>query len=425
VYSVQTRYADIGLVAARTADGPSRYDGISLFLVPLDAPGVTVTDLASMADEDFADVRLDGVVVPGWMLVGPAGGAWPLVTDALALERTGVEHVARAAAWLADVGGVPDRALPELGRLATRAAAGRAMSLRGLDRMAAGRVEPVHAAAVKLWCSEAARSVAWWATETARPAGSRLEAAYREAPGLTLSAGTSEMMLELVAGAGVPMTPDEEPLARELRQAVRAAAAAHDSADALWADLASLGVFALRVPPERGGLGLGPEAELVVCEELGRELLDGGLLDTLTAVELTVCPEAGEAALAAASLRRAAWLAGVAAACLERAARRARTRRQFGRALADNQAVAFTLARLSVHLEAVRTLLREPGRTPPAGVLAEAATLALAASREAVQLHGAHGMTAGSPVERHYRAAASALAALPPLRDLYAEAAPR
>ena len=426
VYSVGTRYADLGLVAARTSDGPSRYDGITLFLVALDAPGVTVSDVRSMADEDFADVRLEGVNVPPWMVVGPVGGAWALVTEALALERTGVEHVARARAWLAawraGCGDLPDRLLADAGRLATRTEAARAMSLRCLDRLAAGRVDPVQAAAAKLWCSETARSVAWWCAETGA-SGARLEAAYREAPGLTLSAGTSEVMLELVAGSGLRRPADEEPLARQLRAAVRAVAAAPGPEAGRWRELAELGVLALAVPRDRGGLGLGLEAELVVCEELGRELVDGGVLDTLAAADATRRPDAPEAVLAAARLRRAAWLAGLAAACLERAARRTRTRRQFGRPVADNQAVAFTLARLAVHLEAVRALLRGPERAAPAGILAEAATLALAASREAVHLHGAYGMTGGSPVEGHYRAAGAAVRDERPLHDLWAEAA--
>ena len=37
----------------------------------------------------FADVRLDGVVAGPGAVVGPVGGAWPLIVEALALERTG------------------------------------------------------------------------------------------------------------------------------------------------------------------------------------------------------------------------------------------------------------------------------------------------------------------------------------------------
>jgi alkylation response protein AidB-like acyl-CoA dehydrogenase len=100
VYSVRTAFADLGLVAARTSTEVTPYQGISLFLVPLDAPGVTVDVLPALADEDFADVRLDGVRVPSAAVVGPVGGAWPLITEALALERTGVDYVAKADLWL-------------------------------------------------------------------------------------------------------------------------------------------------------------------------------------------------------------------------------------------------------------------------------------------------------------------------------------
>jgi len=68
------------------------------------------------------------------------------------------------------------------------------------------------AALTKWYASLAAQRVAWWAAEMAGLAGSLtrddpeaalgglVELALAEAPGLTLSAGTSEMMLQLVAG---------------------------------------------------------------------------------------------------------------------------------------------------------------------------------------------------------------------------------
>lgn len=448
VYSVATGLADFGLVAARTSDEPTRYRGVTLFLVPLDLPGITVDRLDSLADEDFADVRLDGVEVPASSVVGPVGAAWPLITDALALERTGVDYVAKARRWLAAVPDGPGTA--EYGRLRTHTEAANALAARCVDQLDTGRVDAVAAAATKLWCSETARSVAWWCAESVGPGRSAvLDSAYREAPGLTLSAGTSEMMLELVAGSGL-RDPDE-PLAAELRAAVRAVATAYDErdpVDACWPDLARLGVFGLTVPVEHGGLDLGQRAAVVCCTELGRELHDGGLLDTLTALEvllragceppaldgswraeLTVLdgpalstagvlldgPAAVEV-LAAARLRRAAWLLGLAAACVEHAEDRARTREQFGRPLIANQEIAFRLARLAVRRHALAALVADlagrcdDGFVPSdaalvAGALAEAGTLALDASREAVHLHGAFGMTDGSPVRRHYLAA--------------------
>jgi alkylation response protein AidB-like acyl-CoA dehydrogenase len=125
------------------------------------------------------------------------------------------------------------------------------------------------------------------------------------------------------------------------------------------------------------------------------------------------------AVVAAARLRRAAWLAGLGTDCTAHAVGRARTRRQFGRALVENQSIAFGLARLAVRCQAVRVLVADLAAEAgagadvgpaAAGALAEAAALALGATREAVQLHGAHGMTTGSPVERHYRTAPFAIA---------------
>jgi alkylation response protein AidB-like acyl-CoA dehydrogenase len=373
VYSIGTALADFGLLAARTSTEPTPYKGITLFLVPLDHSGITIDALDSLADEDFADVRLDRVEVPAGAVIGPVGGAWPLITEALALERTGVDYVAKAELWLREANA--ERSGAEYERLRTHTAAARALALRCVDALDTGRLDPVSAAATKLWCGETARAVAWWCG---------LDSAYREAPGLTLSAGTSEMMLELVASSGLPLPDADEPLAAELRAAVRAVAATPDP----WPDLDRLGL------PD-----LGLRAEVICCVELGRELHD-----------LTRIP-AGE-------LHRAAWLLGLAAGCLGHTIERTRTREQFGRALIANQDVAFRLARLAVRLHALTALVTdlagrfddgEPDLELAAGMLAEAGALALDITREAVQLHGAFGMTVASPVRRYYLAAPAAV----------------
>jgi alkylation response protein AidB-like acyl-CoA dehydrogenase len=445
VYSVGTALADVGLVAARTSVEPTPYRGITLFLVPLDLPGITIDRLDSLADEDFADVRLDGVEVAASAVIGPVGGAWPLITEALALERTGVDYVAKARRWLRAARQTPGGAqeLGEYGRLRTHTAAAHALAMRCVDQLDTGRVDAVLAATTKLWCAETARAVAWWCAETAGPRlsdGGLLESAYREAPGLTLSAGTSEMMLELVASAGLPLPDTAEPLAGELRAACRAVCSAYDERDragACWPELARLGVFGLTVPATLGGLDLGLRAAVICCAELGRGPHDDGLLDTLTAIDALVrsgrelppldgtwrapvLVDGAAEVLAAARVRRAAWLLGLAAGCLEHTSHRTRTREQFGRPLIANQEIAFRLARLAVRLEALTALVDaiagrfDDGAPDPAlaaGALAEAGTLALDASREAVHLHGAFGMTDGSPVRRHYLVAPKAIAA--------------
>lgn len=55
---------------------------------------------------------------------------------------------------------------------------------------------------------------------------------------------------------------------------------------ALWGELAEMGVFSLRLPEARGGVGLGRAEALLVFEELGRALAPGPLLWSHLAAEL-------------------------------------------------------------------------------------------------------------------------------------------
>jgi alkylation response protein AidB-like acyl-CoA dehydrogenase len=70
--------ADVLVVAARSHDGGSLEDGISLFLVPRDAPGLAVSVLPSVDEtRKLCEVRLDNVAVPAAALVGELHRAWP------------------------------------------------------------------------------------------------------------------------------------------------------------------------------------------------------------------------------------------------------------------------------------------------------------------------------------------------------------
>ncbi|GAA0571560.1 acyl-CoA dehydrogenase family protein [Paractinoplanes ferrugineus] len=213
VFSLKSDVTDLGLCAART--GPGTYDGISLFLVDLHADGVRVEPIASIADEDFHRIRLDGVRVGAGDLLGETGGGWPLLTRALAVERTGLDYTLKAERWLRAVrDGMPDPDdlfLAGLGRNAARLEASRLLSWRVLT--GGPDVDEVAAAVAKLYSSELAQEVAGWAAEVYGFGYGRawldnervdlLEAAYREAPGLTLSAGTSEVMLQIIGSVGL------------------------------------------------------------------------------------------------------------------------------------------------------------------------------------------------------------------------------
>jgi alkylation response protein AidB-like acyl-CoA dehydrogenase len=218
VYSLKTRFVDLGLCAARTTQGAGKYRGISLFLVDLAADGVTVSVIPGIGDEHFHRVDLDSVRVSGDDLLGPRDEGWPLLNEALAIERTGLDYHLKAERWLdaavevlagRAATGLTEARLEQLGRWQGALTADHVLAWEVLTGLAADRVDPVSAAVAKYHSSELAQGIAGWATDLARP-GQRadrtravtiLDSAFREAPGLTLSAGTSEVMLQIVAAA--------------------------------------------------------------------------------------------------------------------------------------------------------------------------------------------------------------------------------
>jgi alkylation response protein AidB-like acyl-CoA dehydrogenase len=71
--------ADRVLVVARTSgEKPSR-EGITMFLVDSRASGVGMTALGTLARDKQFRVTLDGVAVSKDDVIGPVGGAWPLL----------------------------------------------------------------------------------------------------------------------------------------------------------------------------------------------------------------------------------------------------------------------------------------------------------------------------------------------------------
>lgn len=218
VFSLKTRFVDLGLCAARTDPEAGKYQGISLFLVDLHAPGVTTTVIAGVGDEQFHRVDLDSVRVSGHDLVGPRDQGWPLLNEALAIERTGLDYHLKAEHWLkaaleALLERAPDAAhdahLEQIGRWEGALAADHVLAWEVITGLASDRVDQVATAVAKYHSSELAQSIAAWAVDIpdaeqwARGTGAAvtLDSAYREAPGLTLSAGTSEVMLQIMASA--------------------------------------------------------------------------------------------------------------------------------------------------------------------------------------------------------------------------------
>lgn len=218
VHSMFARFADHGLCLARHADT----DTLTLFMVPLAADGVTVRRVPGIADDDFHEIILDGVAVTDGDVVGGPGQGWAILVQTLAYERTGLDYYAKA---LRSYRAVVDRLdgpydAVGLARLRARLGVAATMVRRVLTRLDRGELNEDEAAAAKWYTADLAADMAWWAGgfdgdlvvgEHHDGAAHPLNVALREAPGLRISGGTSEMMLETVARLRLDSGPEVRP----------------------------------------------------------------------------------------------------------------------------------------------------------------------------------------------------------------------
>ena len=86
VWSSAAASADYGLLLART--GPDKHRDLSMFVVPMDTPGVTVRPLTQMDGESkFNEVFFDGAELSDDALVGEVGQGWSVAMVTLGRER--------------------------------------------------------------------------------------------------------------------------------------------------------------------------------------------------------------------------------------------------------------------------------------------------------------------------------------------------
>jgi alkylation response protein AidB-like acyl-CoA dehydrogenase len=89
VWSSGAHHADVGEVLARTdPDVSLRHRGLTMFLVDMGAPGVTVRPLRQMnGNAHFNEVFLEDVFVPDDRRLGELGSGWAVANASLASER--------------------------------------------------------------------------------------------------------------------------------------------------------------------------------------------------------------------------------------------------------------------------------------------------------------------------------------------------
>jgi alkylation response protein AidB-like acyl-CoA dehydrogenase len=86
-YSSRARSADFGWVAARTDPQAAKHRGISVFIIDMTSPGISITTQRTVGGWDHPSVYFDSVEVPRTRLVGQLNGGWQVIMGAIDFER--------------------------------------------------------------------------------------------------------------------------------------------------------------------------------------------------------------------------------------------------------------------------------------------------------------------------------------------------
>jgi 3-oxocholest-4-en-26-oyl-CoA dehydrogenase alpha subunit len=79
--------ADYIWLAARTDPEAKKHKGISMFLIPMSTPGISITPMSLLSEHDINHTFFDDVRVPASCLVGGENQGWTLITNQLNHER--------------------------------------------------------------------------------------------------------------------------------------------------------------------------------------------------------------------------------------------------------------------------------------------------------------------------------------------------
>ena len=80
--------SDYGVAVCRTDPNVPKHRGLTVFIIPLDTPGITVRPIRQMTGgSSFNEVLIDGVELDDRYRLGPVGEGWKVALTVLAAER--------------------------------------------------------------------------------------------------------------------------------------------------------------------------------------------------------------------------------------------------------------------------------------------------------------------------------------------------
>lgn len=234
LYTSAIQYADFVWLAVRTEPDAPKHKGLSVLVVPTDAPGFHWTPLRTMAGEFTSATFYEDVRVPVANRIGAENQGWKIITNQLNHERVAIcpvsgilRDVEEVVAWaratrLSDGRRVIDQEWVQLHLARVRARAEYLKLLNWKVAWAADKgLDPADASATKVFGTEFALEAYRLLLEVVGQAGylpdgtpgsvlqGRLERSSRAQTIFTFGGGTNEIQRDLIAmiGLGLPRSP--------------------------------------------------------------------------------------------------------------------------------------------------------------------------------------------------------------------------
>ncbi|MFE2611169.1 acyl-CoA dehydrogenase family protein [Streptomyces mirabilis] len=233
IFTSNAQHADWIWLACRTDPDAPKHRGISIVLVPTDAPGFSWTPIETVGGLTTTATYYDGIRVPSSNLVGEENGGWELITNQLNHERVALAAIGMQAedfyAAALRAARTPDpvtgrRRVDEpwvrfrLAEVHARLAASRLLNWRLVGDVGVGRLAPGDASGVKVagtesavasyrMCQEVVGAQALVRSGSPGVFGDgELERMNRAAQINTFGGGVSEVQREIVATMRLGMT---------------------------------------------------------------------------------------------------------------------------------------------------------------------------------------------------------------------------
>jgi alkylation response protein AidB-like acyl-CoA dehydrogenase len=222
VWTTNAQFASFGLLLARTDADVPKHKGLTMFIVPMDASGVTVRGLRQISGEaEFNEVFFDDVVLAEDAVVGGVGNGWGTALTVLMFERLtigfGSESFGSPDRLAQTIAGDPEARVDSglrlrLGEVITELLAVRFNGYRALTALAKGQIPGPEAGLAKVTMVNAAINATDLGADVVGPdalaTGGDWSYLISFLPGLK-SAGGTEAILRNTIGERVLGLPPE------------------------------------------------------------------------------------------------------------------------------------------------------------------------------------------------------------------------